>query len=304
MLQAYMWLFVSIFALSFLLVEIDSAIHPFGGGFDRLYDRHINVFSPDGELLQNKYAAQAASKGDTVVCVISQHPPGVDLEDTKDVKIVNGGEILIGIASKPRDALLDRRGVDKVSKVDDNIWAICTGLAGDGRAMVRLMRKVCTSYRSKFGAAPTLQYLATVVSEMQHDFTLSGNERPYGVSILLVGYDEGSLSPCIFHSSVDGTVTQWLAASAGRGADKCFELMCDRLTGDTDVDATRPSATEAVNLAAEALHLQGVWQADKGSGEEVAKGRPIDLYTIRRLSVDAPATIISEESFTSVAEHE
>ena len=291
MLLAYVRLLTSIVAISFIFHDVDCASHPFRGSPDRMYDRHINVFNPDGELLQSKYAAEAANKGDTVVCLIHRRVPEINLEDKMGVESDNRQEILIGIASEPRDVFLDRRGVDMVNKVDENIWALCTGLAGDGRAIVRLIRKVCMNYHSKFGAAPTLEYLATIVSEMQHDFTLSGSERPYGVTVLLVGYDEGSIEPCVFQSSVDGTVTQWLATSAGRGADECLELLCDRIVVENTAMDTQ-SKYEAENLVLEALNLPQVWQADKGGVEAGAKGRPIDLYRIGRTSVDEPATIV------------
>ena len=185
-----------------------------------------------------------------------------------------------------------------MSKVDENVWAVCTGLAGDGRAIVRLMRKVCMNYRSKFGSAPTLQYLATIVSEMQHDFTSSGNERPYGVSVLLVGYDEGSIAPRVFLSSVDGTVTQWLAASAGRAADKCWKLLGDRLDwGRNGGEESAPTSEVAAKLIMEALNLPGV--AKIGEEEDAKEGQPVDLYKITRASVGASATISSQDGVVS-----
>ena len=81
-------------ALFLLTSSVNSAVHPFGSGADRLYDRHINVFSPDGELLQSKYAAEAAKKGDTVVCLISRpHPEeGTEVTSIQNKKEEKGGK--------------------------------------------------------------------------------------------------------------------------------------------------------------------------------------------------------------------
>jgi len=99
------------------------------------YDKLINVWSPDGELLQVNYAETAGRRGLPVVCLKAK-------EGDEDI-------VVLCCARSSHSSLLDRRSVDKVNKVDEKggIWVAFSGLAGDGNALVRLSRKICSNYR-------------------------------------------------------------------------------------------------------------------------------------------------------------
>ena len=75
------------------------------------YDKSINVFSPEGDLLQVCYAELAAEKGETVLCL----PTSDD-------------GFIVCIPSDPNhDILIDKRVIDKISKIDNEIWLAFSG---------------------------------------------------------------------------------------------------------------------------------------------------------------------------------
>lgn len=85
------------------------------------------------------------------------------------------GDIILCIPTmKENQTLLDRRSIDKVSKVFDNIWFAFSGLAGDGRSLLRNARNFCVEYHSKFGMIPSIKTVVRYISEMQHEATLTG----------------------------------------------------------------------------------------------------------------------------------
>lgn len=170
------------------------------------YDKSINVFSPEGELLQVAYAEIASFKGSTCICM-----PVLD----------NGHGLLVCIENDiDFDVLLDKRTVDKISKVDENIWICFSGLAGDGRSMIRNARNFCAEYHMKFGCSPAVSALANHLGSLQHQATLAGSkcmhvqsillliydldERPLGVNILVIGFDEVNPYPKIFSTRPSG----------------------------------------------------------------------------------------------------
>ena len=107
-------------------------------GGARWADKQVNVFNSEGDLPQLAYADVAASRGETVICLTTED-----------------GAVVLCTPTASNAPLLDRRVVDKVSKVDeDGIWAAFAGLAGDGRALVRVSRRVCANYRLMFNAPP------------------------------------------------------------------------------------------------------------------------------------------------------
>lgn len=123
-------------------------------------DKNVNLFSDEGELLQVQYARKAGLQGGSVVCATSS---------SKDVLICipNPTELPI---------LLDRRSVDKVSRIDDDIWFAFAGLAGDGRALISQARKYCIDYRSQYGCSPTGRNIASIMGQQQHEATITGSK--------------------------------------------------------------------------------------------------------------------------------
>lgn len=54
---------------------------------------------------------------------------------------------------------------------------------------------------------------------LQHRFTRTGGARPYGVSCLLVGFDENAC-PRVFRSEPSGAYAEWVASAVGKAWDK------------------------------------------------------------------------------------
>lgn len=284
---------------SLVLIPIqEAAVHPFSNFRASDYDRGTNMFNPDGELLQVRYAEEATLKGDTIVCVTSSSRS--DLKLTAAEPASSSSQIVLGISTKAEDILLDRSntGIQKVSKVDDNIWVACTGLAGDGRALLRVARMVCANYRTRYGCLPTIQYLAGAVGEMQHEFTLSGRSRPYGVSLVFIGYDEDSLTPQVYVSRVDGSVSKWSAVSIGKQSSACMEHLTGELT-ESGREHRLPSFEKATKVVMESLNLPALRRGNKDdeeSEEETgdkadAQMRLCDIYVFQRESLEVPATL-------------
>lgn len=175
-----------------VLFAIIIAFHCAYGKLRRsVLDKNVNLFSDEGELLQVQYARKAGLQGGSVVCATSS-------SSDVYVCIPNPTELPI---------LLDRRSVDKVSKIDDDIWFAFAGLAGDGRALISQSRKYCIAYRAKFGCSPTGRNVASIVGQLQHEATLAGStihlfcqflftcfsdKRPFGVQLLIFAYNTES----------------------------------------------------------------------------------------------------------------
>eukprot|EP01041_Mallomonas_annulata_P014111 gene14111-30031_t len=173
-----------------------------------IYDKGVTLFSPEGSLLQIDYANVAADKGQMLACI-----------QTID------GQIILCSPSLSSLSLLDRRAVDKISPIEDNIWVAFAGLAGDGRALIAEARSACRDFRMRFGCAPSVSYLAQALGEKQHAATLKGGERPFGVKMLICGYDVGSKVPAIFLTTASGEVSQWRAVAIGQQSGKINDLL-------------------------------------------------------------------------------
>jgi 20S proteasome alpha/beta subunit len=152
------------------------------------YDKNVNLFSSTGVLLQVQYARNAGMKGSPILC--SQ---------------TSTNEIVVCIPTSPSmQSLQDRRAVDKLAKISDGIWFAFAGLAGDGRALLKASRNFCTEYQSKFGSIPSVRSVARYIGELQHESTLTGGKRPYGVQVLLIGAEDSTGKLAIYSSEPSG----------------------------------------------------------------------------------------------------
>jgi len=205
------------------------------------YDKSITLFAPDGTLKQVDYAEKAASKGQSLICCL-----------TKDNKII------LCCPSQTSQLLLDRRAVDKVSQVDENLYIAFAGLAGDGRALTLEARSLCRDYRMRFGSSPPVSYLANKIGKIQHTATLKGGERPYGIQVLIFGYDlnrydslslSPSLSPSqchIYMTHPSGEVTKWRAIVIGNKADMLNKKLERMFVDSSEIQKTIISLWEVL----------------------------------------------------------
>lgn len=198
------------------------------------YDRNFNVFSPDGQIIQVKYANQAALKGHPLLCIQIGH------------------QLLIASPSSEMDHLLDRRISNKLNKIDDTIWICFAGLRGDGLAILKEARNFVLSYKNAFGSSPSVAGVASFIGDFQHACTLKGSERPLGVQIIVFGYNSFSTistaastpSPSVYYIQVSGEIVEVHGISIGANADK-VNLELEQI-----ISTTSPSniTTTAANI--------------------------------------------------------
>lgn len=182
------------------------------------YDKSISLFSPEGDILQVKYADNAGANGLSLVCIATSEK-----------------SIILCSPSMPSSSLMDRRCIDKVSMVDEGIWIAFAGILGDGRHITRKARQFCSDFNAKFGCKPSVAALAHHIGSLQHEASVKGGERPLGLHVLCVGFDDHGEekeeigSPLIYLSKSSGEVTQWKATAIGKHSDKVFNLLEDKI---------------------------------------------------------------------------
>ena len=140
-----------------------------------LYDKNSYLFSPEGELLQLTYAEQAGEQGESLICLVTAE---------KSIMLV------CPALSSSSSQLLDRRCVDKISRIEDGIWIATAGLLGDTRHLVRQARAFCVDHRKTFGARANVKTVASYVGTLQHEASLKTSIRPLGVHVITCGFDE------------------------------------------------------------------------------------------------------------------
>ncbi|KAI1471065.1 proteasome A-type and B-type [Daldinia caldariorum] len=157
------------------------------------YSFSLTTFSPSGKLVQigmlyilhgacsrvlglRKYALNAVNQGVTAL----------------GIKATNG--IVLATEKKSSSPLADPSSLSKVSLITPNIGMVYSGMGPDYRVLVDKARKVShTGYKRIYNEYPPTRILVQDVARVMQEATQSGGVRPYGVSLLIAGWDEGIL---------------------------------------------------------------------------------------------------------------
>lgn len=151
------------------------------------------TFSPTGRLFQVEYALEAIKQGSAAV----------------------------GIASKTHAVLvaLKRNAEDlgsyhkKVIKIDDHLAIVLAGLAPDARVLSNFLRTKAMASRMIFNRPISIQKAANLLADKAQQNTQSYGSRPYGVGLLLIGYDANGAH--LFEFQPSGNVLKYHANAIG-----------------------------------------------------------------------------------------
>jgi len=125
-------------------------------------------------LVQIEYALNAVNQGVTAL----------------GIKATNG--IVLATEKKSSSPLIDPPSLSKVSLITPNIGMVYSGMGPDYRVLVDKARKVShTGYKRIYNEYPPTRILVQDVARVMQEATQSGGVRPYGVSLLIAGWDEG-----------------------------------------------------------------------------------------------------------------
>jgi 20S proteasome subunit alpha 2 len=108
---------------------------------------------------------------------------------------------------------------------------VYSGMGPDYRVLVDRARKVShTGYKRIYNEYPPTRILVQDVARVMQEATQSGGVRPYGVSLLVAGWDEGVLPE---EELEKAKAEKAAAAGAGKGAEQAEEGEGPKLSDKT-----------------------------------------------------------------------
>jgi proteasome alpha subunit len=169
------------------------------------YDRAITMFSPDGRLLQVEYAKKTVRLGNTAIGMVCAD--GVLL--VTDKRIV--------------DKLVVPEAIEKIFKVDDHIMATAAGIISDARVLVEQGQIKAQQNRVTYDTPVDIISIVKYLCDLKQICTQSGGLRPFGVSLLIAGIDEGGKK--LFETDPTGIFYQYKASVIGEGETEIEQIL-------------------------------------------------------------------------------
>jgi 20S proteasome subunit alpha 2 len=100
--------------------------------------------------------------------------------------------VVLATEKKSSSTLIEAPSLSKISLVTPDIGMVYAGMGPDYRVLVDKARKVShTGYKRIYNEYPPTRILVQDVARIVQEATQSGGVRPYGVSLLIAGWDEG-----------------------------------------------------------------------------------------------------------------
>lgn len=137
--------------------------------FRNQYDSDVTVWSPAGRLHQVEYAMEAVKQGSATV----------GLKSKTDA-------VIVALKRASSDLAAHQK---KIIPVDEHLGVSISGLTADARLMVRWMRTECLNHRYGYDVPLPVSRLLTMLGNKMQVSTQRYDRRPYGVGLLVIGYD-------------------------------------------------------------------------------------------------------------------
>lgn len=180
------------------------------------YDRTITMFSPDGRLLQVEYAKKTVKLGNTAIGMVCKD--GVIL--VADKRIVS--------------KLVIPKSIEKIFQIDDHMIATASGIISDARVLVERAQVKAQQHRVTYDSPIDILSIVKDICNLKQLCTQSGGLRPFGVSLLIAGIDNGE--PKLFETDPTGVYNQYRATVIGEGEDEVETILYKQYKDDLTVE--------------------------------------------------------------------
>uniref|UniRef100_H2YKU5 Proteasome subunit alpha type n=1 Tax=Ciona savignyi TaxID=51511 RepID=H2YKU5_CIOSA len=138
--------------------------------FRNQYDNDVTVWSPQGRIHQIEYAMEAVKQGSATIGLKSKTHA-----------------VLVALKRAQSDLIAHQK---KIERIAPHIGISISGLTSDARSLGNYMRTECMHQQFMFNTRLPVSRLVASVGDKTQTPTQRYGRRPFGVGILVAGYDE------------------------------------------------------------------------------------------------------------------
>ncbi|XP_055916127.1 proteasome subunit alpha type-4 [Eupeodes corollae] len=173
----------------------------------RRYDSRTTIFSPEGRLYQVEYAMEAISHAGTCL--------GILAEDG----------ILLAAERRNTNRLLDSAIFsEKIYKLNNDMACSVAGITSDANVLTNELRVIAQRYQYNYGESMPCEQLVSYLCDIKQAYTQYGGKRPFGVSILYMGWDK-HYGYQLYQSDPSGNYGGWKATCIGNNFGAAVSML-------------------------------------------------------------------------------
>ncbi|CAD7942288.1 unnamed protein product [Amoebophrya sp. A120] len=187
-------------------------------GIDSEYSFSLTTFSQSGKLFQIEYALAAVENGVSAL--------GIKAKDG----------VVLATEKRLHSPLMDQQTFKKIDNLCKGVGTVYAGMAPDYKVLLRQGRKRAQNYTAIYGEEIPCGQCTRELANIMQEFTQSGGVRPFGVSMMVAGYDKSTKSPQLFQVDPSGTFFGWKASAIGKNYKSMKTFLEKRYREDLPIE--------------------------------------------------------------------
>ncbi|XP_033634598.1 proteasome subunit alpha type-4-like [Asterias rubens] len=195
----------------------------------RRYDSRTTIFSPEGRLYQVEYAMEAIGHAGTSLGILASDGVLLAAERRNTHKLLD--EVVFS---------------DKIYKLYDNMACSVSGITSDANVLTNELRLIAQRYLLQYQEPMPCEQLVSTLCDIKQFYTQSGGKRPFGVSILYMGWDK-HYGFQLYQSDPSGNYGGWKATCIGNNSASAVSMLKQEYKQD------ETTLKEALQLAIKTL---------------------------------------------------
>ncbi|XP_046863510.1 proteasome subunit alpha type-1-like [Xenia sp. Carnegie-2017] len=138
--------------------------------FRNQYDNDVSIWSPQGRIHQIEYAMEAVKQGSATIGIKS-----------------STHVVLVALKRAASELSAHQK---KIIPIDDHIGVSIAGLTADARLLSKFLRTECLNSKYIYDTPLPIARLVGAISDKMQVQTQVYGRRPYGVGLLVAGFDD------------------------------------------------------------------------------------------------------------------
>jgi len=173
----------------------------------RRYDSRTTIFSPEGRLYQVEYAMEAIGHAGTCLGILASDG------------------IVLAAERRNTNKLLDEVfNSEKIYKLHEDMACSVAGITSDANVLTNELRQIAQRYLLNYGESIPCERLVSWLCDVKQAYTQYGGKRPFGVSILYMGWDK-EYKFQLYQSDPSGNYGGWKATCIGNNSTAAVAML-------------------------------------------------------------------------------
>lgn len=203
----------------------------------RRYDSRTTIFSPEGRLYQVEYAMEAIGHAGTCLGILA----------------TDG--IILAAERRNTNKLLDEVfSNEKIYKLHDDMACSVAGITSDANVLTNQLRVMAQRYVLVNNQSIPCERLVSWLCDIKQGYTQYGGRRPFGVSILYMGWDDYH-GYQLYQSDPSGNYGGWKATCIGNNGAAAVSILKQDYKDDITLDKALDLAIKVLSKTLDTTKL-------------------------------------------------